>query len=627
MNGLICSVSNPNVYYTENANAPLHPLEHFRTAEMFHGNPGEDFQCRCSMVAWDPEIDGMYEVKDPEAEAKAKEEEEAWRKRQKEAEEAEEFEEEVRRQQAKAEAKFKESLKSLDEDVTELNKMVDLLDEDAEYASLTASAILGYIYPERKLWKMGYDALSSDDEAKFDGFREIANAAAKYLNSLYRYGTSGSADLLGALSMDAYYVKTGDFVSAEREREKWKKLLEPEINKAKRKAEAEAKRKAEPEALKITNSLEPQIASVKQLRDTFRKVIQHPYTLRHDIGMYTTILPATGRKLDEAISAFEKRLSPATYRTTAEWSEYINKNEEKIRKVLDVLSSRALGVRKLADAEDFVTEQIFTKASEYVKREREYKWIRKYAGKSEEILDSITAGKFDKAIEMEERYNPGMRFSVADSAKVEQLNFLACSEYNAVNRLPNVQPEDEIIKKLAGGDKTNGSCFSLAAAYTAQKGGYDVVDYRGECSRLVFSVFGVKFLNDLDKSTNGVIAFSEAEKTSASTGAALKKRLAKAEEGKQFIMVVGRHAAIVKREGKTLYYLELQSSFKNGWKPFKADTLKERFGCAYKRHPWGVPGWLYDVDVLKGIPDFLDFMGYINTPVNEQQKGAGGFEK
>lgn len=64
MNGLICSVSNPDVYYTENPDDPLHPVEHPRTAGMFRGNPGEDFQCRCSMVAWDPEIDGMYEVRE-----------------------------------------------------------------------------------------------------------------------------------------------------------------------------------------------------------------------------------------------------------------------------------------------------------------------------------------------------------------------------------------------------------------------------------------------------------------------------------------------------------------------------------------------------------------------------------
>jgi SPP1 gp7 family putative phage head morphogenesis protein len=64
MNGLICSVSDPDVYYTENPEDPLHPVEHPRTADMFRGNPGEDFQCRCSMVAWDPEIDGSYEIKE-----------------------------------------------------------------------------------------------------------------------------------------------------------------------------------------------------------------------------------------------------------------------------------------------------------------------------------------------------------------------------------------------------------------------------------------------------------------------------------------------------------------------------------------------------------------------------------
>ena len=66
LNGLICSLDNPNVYYEE---TPDGLVEKERTASMFHGNPGEDFQCRCSMVAWDPEIDGKYEVKErPEQE-------------------------------------------------------------------------------------------------------------------------------------------------------------------------------------------------------------------------------------------------------------------------------------------------------------------------------------------------------------------------------------------------------------------------------------------------------------------------------------------------------------------------------------------------------------------------------
>lgn len=75
LNGLICSLDNPNVYYEE---TPDGLVEKERTASMFHGNPGEDFQCRCSMVAWDPEIDGKYEVKErPEQEKGAEQRTEA----------------------------------------------------------------------------------------------------------------------------------------------------------------------------------------------------------------------------------------------------------------------------------------------------------------------------------------------------------------------------------------------------------------------------------------------------------------------------------------------------------------------------------------------------------------------
>lgn len=61
MNGKICSIDDPNVYYEE---TPDGMVEHQRSGSMYHGNPGEDFQCRCSMVAWDPEIDGTYEIKE-----------------------------------------------------------------------------------------------------------------------------------------------------------------------------------------------------------------------------------------------------------------------------------------------------------------------------------------------------------------------------------------------------------------------------------------------------------------------------------------------------------------------------------------------------------------------------------
>ncbi len=76
MNGVICSVDDPTVYYTENPDDPLHPVEHPRTSEMCHLHPGDDFQCRCTSVAWDPEIDGQYEIKERPEESEESEEKE-----------------------------------------------------------------------------------------------------------------------------------------------------------------------------------------------------------------------------------------------------------------------------------------------------------------------------------------------------------------------------------------------------------------------------------------------------------------------------------------------------------------------------------------------------------------------
>lgn len=63
MNGLICSTTDSTVWYEENPDDPLHPIEHKRDDTMVKLHPGEDLQCRCSMVMWDPEIDGKYEIK------------------------------------------------------------------------------------------------------------------------------------------------------------------------------------------------------------------------------------------------------------------------------------------------------------------------------------------------------------------------------------------------------------------------------------------------------------------------------------------------------------------------------------------------------------------------------------
>jgi len=76
MNGRICSATDPTVWYEENPDDPMHPIEHKRDDTMVHLHPGDDFQCRCTMVMWDPVIDGKYEVKEaPVEEPEEKKEE------------------------------------------------------------------------------------------------------------------------------------------------------------------------------------------------------------------------------------------------------------------------------------------------------------------------------------------------------------------------------------------------------------------------------------------------------------------------------------------------------------------------------------------------------------------------
>lgn len=122
MNGVICSVDDPTVYFEENPDDPLHPVEHPRTGEMCLLHPGEDFQCRCTMVMWDPEIDGQYEVKEtPEPEEKPEE---------KEPTELERAKEELSREKSAREEAEKEAAKNLQEahelksKVTNFEKMI-----------------------------------------------------------------------------------------------------------------------------------------------------------------------------------------------------------------------------------------------------------------------------------------------------------------------------------------------------------------------------------------------------------------------------------------------------------------------------------------------------------------------
>ena len=66
-----------------------------------------------------------------------------------------------------------------------------------------------------------------------------------------------------------------------------------------------------------------------------------------------------------------------------------------------------------------------------------------------------------------------------------KVNKVVCRE---VKDLEKPLTPDEIIDRLAGGDKTRGSCSSLGFAYIGNKAGLDVLDFRGGNSQSFFSM-------------------------------------------------------------------------------------------------------------------------------------------
>ena len=197
-------------------------------------------------------------------------------------------------------------------------------------------------------------------------------------------------------------------------------------------------------------------------------------------------------------------------------------------------------------------------------------------------------------------------------------------DYNPVKNHSSYLTEEEVIAALAGGDRTSGSCASLGLAYIGQKQGWDVLDFRGGGSQNFFSLSTNLF--GLSKA-KGIKTLKAEGKTSVTIGNRLLKQC---EVGKEYYLVAGRHAAIVRKlEDSTLQYLELQSPTKSGWTNFNENpryTLKTRFGCNTSANPYG--DFMIDIDESDfSSDDFRSLIGYINTADGEQRKGKHGTVK
>ena len=203
--------------------------------------------------------------------------------------------------------------------------------------------------------------------------------------------------------------------------------------------------------------------------------------------------------------------------------------------------------------------------------------------------------------------------------------------YREVKDLGKPLTPDEIIDRLAGGDKTRGSCSSLGFAYIGNKAGLDVLDFRGGSSQFFFSMdANIKKMLDLPNVKGEILKV----KKEASDTAKILRDL---ELDKEYYMSVGRHAAIVRNTVDGLQYLELQSAIKNGWMPFDrygsiVTTLQKRFGCRKTvdrvlGRVWEKEVVLMEVDSFKANSEFKEILGYINTATNKQKKGVTGSVK
>ena len=186
--------------------------------------------------------------------------------------------------------------------------------------------------------------------------------------------------------------------------------------------------------------------------------------------------------------------------------------------------------------------------------------------------------------------------------------------YQNVKKHIKQPSEEEIIKNLGGGDKTGGSCASLALAYAANKAGYNVLDYRGGASKNVVA----GGYSGLIRKLGGI---SEKSKDDFHNAHTVLKDI---EEGKEYCFSAGEHAAIIRKKNGKLEYLELQSPDENGWFELNDNSLKGRFKCMSARRKGTSSATLIEVGKASENKELISYLGYINTNKDKQKKGSSG---
>lgn len=196
-------------------------------------------------------------------------------------------------------------------------------------------------------------------------------------------------------------------------------------------------------------------------------------------------------------------------------------------------------------------------------------------------------------------------------------------EYRKIQKT-TLKAEEAIIQSVGGGDMTKGSCSSVAMAYIGNKAGYDVRDFRDGDSRKYFASRGtVEEIAELPNVKSYIVNDTNDFK-------GVKQLLSNVQEGKEYYLATGGHAAIIRKNENSFEYLELQHPDVEKNKFYNLDrfTLKSRFGCqtshSIYREKIEVSNILIETESLQNSPEFLDLLGFINTQSDKQVKGSKG---
>ena len=250
----------------------------------------------------------------------------------------------------------------------------------------------------------------------------------------------------------------------------------------------------------------------------------------------------------------------------------------------------------------------------------------------------VSLGNNPNQTEQEPWDRSKVQYSLGGSMLKKQLEKSGV-EYNEVKLHSKQLSEEDIINRVSGGDKTDGSCVSASLAYIGNKFGYDVLDFRGGVSQKIFS-HSLEGILPLEEKYNKRVFGNDMKK--------IVKLIKSIEEGKEYLLKTGKHATIVRVVKGEYQYLELQEISDNGWHRFEfegydlkfkttgktlyhvpgqsmEDTLKKRFGCGEVAS--SLTTTLTDINGFNDSDEFRDFLGYINTSVENQEKGEGGYAK